>query len=838
MNNNLKFNYQGTRIANLVRVNSFFSGTVGRMISLLFWLTGAGSLVIWISFIFNSLNFDKFFGYDQILLAVFLVFLAVRSFLRYFVHSPQILSPKEALEALKAGAPVNVFDSFSVPLTRALLSIGGDLSEVNSLDVLKALVKSKESNFILNRIGISGLKLITELERTKAISASRFSNIVERALEVAVAEKHQQIEIGDMLVVLSEADPYFSAYLSKINVTSEDLANIVYWQTAVIAKIEKKHDYFNPNNLHLTGGIGKDWAYGYTPDLNSYSVNISEGIERQGLGLELIGHDKEISMVEEALNRTVGANAILVGEPGVGKKTTVLGFAKKVNEGNTLPNLAHKKVVELNVDLLISGLSTSGQLTERLTQIFSQAANAGNVVLFIDGIEKILSSGEAGQVDATSVLIPYLSYPEISFIGTTNISDYNNLIGDNPALMQRLEKVEIAEPSDEEMIRILEDVAPSIEYHYGILVTYSAIKEIVRLAKKYILDQPNPEKSIALLEGAANSLNKGEAKVITVSVIDDYVSSKTNIPVKEAVGREREILVTLDQELKKRVIGQDQAVRAVAGALQRSRAGVTDSQKPIGSFLFVGPTGVGKTETAKALAEVYFGSKDSMIRFDMSEYQNKADVYRLIGAPTGSGEKQEGELTSQVRNKPFSLLLFDEIEKANPDILNLLLAVLDEGFVTSSTGKKVYYKNTIIIATSNAGANIIRQLTAKNTPYDQAQKTVVDYVQDQGIFRPEFLNRFSAVVYYAPLNQTQITEVAKIMIRKLAADIRSGKGIILRIENSALTKLAALGFDPEMGARPMARVIQEQLENFLANKILRGEVAKGQEIVFHETDIK
>jgi len=838
MNTRIKIDFRGTRIEKLVGVHRFFSSFCGKFLSLTCWIFGLASLSIWISWILNSSNIDQTFGFDQIFLALFIIFLALRSFLRYFVKNPEILPPERVKEVAKEGKEINITTSFSVALAEALMRVGSDLEEVNSTEVLKELSKSEESNFIFARIGLDRSDFQSNLEKAKSLAGVRFINIIERALDTAILENHDQIEVGDMLVALCEADPNFSAILSKLDMTSEDLANIVYWQTSVEKKIERRHTFLDPSNLHLTGGIGKDWAFGYTPDLNHYSINLTEAVERQGLGLELIGHDKEIGLLEEALNRTVGANAILVGEPGVGKKTAVLGFTKRVDEGQTLPNLAHRHIVELNTDLLISGLTGPGEFTQRITSVFSQAANAGNVVIFIDGIEKILSSGEAGQIDATSVLIPYLSYPEINFIGTTNISDYNNLIAPNSALMQRFEKIEVNEPSQEEMVRILEDVAPRIEYHYRVLVTYLAIKEVVKLAKKFVLDQPNPEKSISLLEGAANSLNKSQSKLVDVEVIDNYVSSKTNIPVKEASGHEREVLVNLETELHKRVVNQVQAVNAVAGALRRSRAGVSESKKPIGSFLFLGPTGVGKTETAKALAATYFGSEEAMIRFDMSEYQNKEDTYRLIGSPAGYSEKIEGELTSRVRNKPFSLLLFDEVEKASPDILNLFLQILDEGFITSSAGRKVYFKNTIIIATSNAGANLIRQLVAKNTPYEEAQKQVVDYVQNQGIFKPEFLNRFSSVVYYSPLTREQIKEVAKIMIRNLARDIYQTKGIALKIEMKALEKLAELGYDPEMGARPMERVIAQQVENFLAEKILRGEAPKGQEVIFRLADIK
>ncbi|MFA5157611.1 MAG: ATP-dependent Clp protease ATP-binding subunit [Patescibacteria group bacterium] len=838
MNTIIKANFSATRIKKLVAINRFFSSGAGKILSAIFWLFGLAVLAIWAMFIYNPDLLGQYFGLDQVFLALFLFFIAIRSFLRYFVKSPEIQSPQEMKDSVAKGGEINAVNSFSVELSLALLQLGSDLEESNTSDVLSVIIESKQSDFVFARLGKSKTEILDILSKQKAMSGVRFSTLAEKALEIAIKENHDQIESGDFLVALAEADLAFSSYLSGLNITVDDLANIVYWQTNIEKKIADRHHFLDPKYLHLTGGVGKDWAYGYTQELDRYSVDLTESLETRGLGLELIGHNKEIELLEQALNRNVGANAVLVGEPGIGKRTTLLGFARKIDLGETLPNLAHKHVVELNVDLLISGLSGPGEFTERITQVFSQAASAGNIIIFIDGIEKILSSGEAGQVDATSVLIPYLSYPEINFIGTTDVASYSNLIAGNSALVQRFEKVEVAEPTDDEMLRILEDVAPGIESHFGVLITYLAIKEVVRLAKKYILDLPNPEKSISILEGSANTLSNSKNKIITVDVVDNYVSSKANIPVKEASGQEKELLVNLEVELKKRIVGQTKAVEAVSGALKRSRAGVTESSKPIGSFLFLGPTGVGKTETAKALAEVYFNSKDAMIRFDMSEYQNKEDVYRLIGAPAGHGPRIEGELISKVRDKPFSLILFDEIEKASPDILNLFLQIMDEGFITSSAGRKVYFKNSIIIATSNAGANLIRKLTAENIEYEQASKQVVEYIQNQGIFRPEFINRFTQVVYYYPLSKIEITEVAKMMIRKLAESIYQTKGIILKVETAALAKLSELGYDPEMGARPMSRVISDQVENILAEKILRGEIKKGSEVIFKLTDIK
>lgn len=822
----------------MVVLSQFFSSVVGKIISLIFWLGGIGTALVWIFWLVGALNIDQTFGLLLISSAIFLIFLSARSFIGFFLKDPEITTPAEFLNIINSGRDANIINTFSLPLSKALLPVLSKSENITSTEVLKALSTSSASNFIFARLGVGHQDFADFVGKSNSRVAVDFSHIAERSLSISIKENHNQIEVGDMLVALSETDPIFSSFISNLDVTFGDLQNIVYWQTESAKKFEKSRSFLDPSNLHLTGGIGRDWAFGYTPELNQFATDLTQSIENNGLGLEIIGHDRQIKMLEEILNQATGANAVLVGEPGVGKKTTVFGLAKKLSEGTTLPNLAHKHIMELDIDALISGLSGSGEFTARLTQVLSQAGNAGNVIIFIDGLEKILSSGETGTIDATPILESYLGYPEINFIGTIDSSSYNNLIAANSALIQHFEKIDVTEPTDAEMIRILEDTAPAVENHYGVLVTYPALKKIVELSKKYLLDRPNPEKGISVLEAAAGQDPTGGDRVIDAEEIENYLSAKTGIPVREAVGKERETLINLEAELHKRVVSQNQAIAEVAGALRRARAGVGESQKPIGSFLFLGPTGVGKTETAKALSAIYFGSESAMIRFDMSEYQNKEDVYRLIGSPAGSGEKIEGELTAEVRQKPFSLVLFDEIEKASPDILNLLLSVLDEGYIMSSAGKKVYFKNTIIIATSNAGANLIRALTAKKTEYALAQKTLVDYIQNANIFKPEFLNRFSSVIYFSPLSEPEIFEVAKMMIKNLAAELLRDKGIILKVEIAAVEKLAHLGYDPEMGARPMQRVVTEQIENFLAGKILSGEIAKGSEVVFGVRDIK
>ncbi|TSC92581.1 MAG: ATP-dependent Clp protease ATP-binding subunit ClpC, partial [Candidatus Berkelbacteria bacterium Athens1014_28] len=493
----LNYNSAGTRIKKLVKINQLFSSFPGKILSMIFWLVGFFSVAS-LSLTLISTSFDFPLGWSLILLVIFLIFLALRAFFRFFVQNPEILSPMEIKEKAKKKEDIKYFDCLSVAAASALMSVSSDIEEVDICSVFISLVKSPASNFIFNRIGVAKEDVLEKIATVTGAGAVRFSQVAERSIEIAILENHNKVEVGDILVAISELDPDLTSFISEKNLDSNDLANIVYWQTSLEKKIEKGKKILDPSDLHLSGGIGRDWAFGYTLDLNQFSTDLTEEVNRFGLGLEIIGHERETTLLEQALNRVEGANAILVGEPGIGKKTIVLGLAKKLNDGKASGSIYHKHIRELNVDLLISGLSGPGEFTERLTRVFSQAANAGNIIIFIDGLEKLLSSGEAGQIDASAVLSPYLAYPEINFICTMNAADYNSLIPNSPIISQKMERIEVSEPNGSEMIRILEDMVLKVENHFKILVTYSAIKEVAKLANKYLLDQPNPEKSISL----------------------------------------------------------------------------------------------------------------------------------------------------------------------------------------------------------------------------------------------------------------------------------------------------------------------------------------------------
>lgn len=832
----IEINPEKTLIAKVAKFDIRFSGLGAKIFFFLIWLFGFAGLLVIISFYFGLAMFSSSqIGLSYILVFLTLSYWAARSFYLDQLKRYEIAPLAVAKAKLAKGESFNAFDFFSLELTKATRDIFlKNNSKISTKDLALSILSSPDMTFLLLRLGIGGDSLSSGLKKYQG--EQKVEEIILQAFDIAVAEGHYAVEVGDVFISLCRSDTYFKEVLSELKLEVKDVANVVYWQTAVYEEFRKNKRFLDISHIKMTGGIGRDWAYGYATFLKQFSVDLSESLAKGELGLEIIGHDRQIDEIKEALLKRSGGNAIIVGEPGVGKETTIMGFAKKVLEGKTNSNLDFKHVVKIDTDSLLSGLESSGDVTERITGIFNEASSAGNIIIFIENIQNLLVNKGAGMVNASQVILPFLESPEMHVIGTCDVASFNRYISPDSAFSQHFSRVSIEEPKEKDLIRILEDTVPSIEYRTGSIISYEAIKEAVSASNKYIMDIPNPEKSIDLLDAvsAKASGERGKTIILPKDVLE-YVSEKYNVPTGDVNETEKEKLLSLENTMHKRVIGQHEAISAISNALRRVRAGITDSKKPIGSFMFLGPTGVGKTETSKALAEAYFGGADRMIRFDMSEYQNTEDIYRFIGLSDGD---EQGELTTAVREKPFSLLLFDEIEKANKQILDLFLQILDEGFVTDGSGRKVMFTNTIIIATSNAGANLIRESIKSGAEYDKIKKTLVDYLESQNIYRPEFINRFSGIIAFSPLSESEISQIASLMIESLKKTVLKNKGIKLEVPADAIALLAKMGFDPQMGARPMARIIEEKIENLLATKILSGELKKGDSFAISAKDIR
>ena len=635
-----------------------------------------------------------------------------------------------------------------------------------------------------------------------------------------------------------------------------------------------------------------------TPVLDRYSRDLT-ALAREGKLDPVIGRETEIQRVIQILSRRTKNNPCLIGEPGVGKTAVVEGLAQMIAAGNIPETIADKRVVTLDLSGMVAGSKYRGEFEERIKRVLSEVMENGDVLLFIDEIHTIIGAGGAeGALDASNILKPSLARGELQLIGATTIEEYRKYIEKDSALERRFQPVTVEEPAEDETYEILKGLRGHYEEHHNVTITDEALKAAVKLSARYINDRFLPDKAIDLIDEASSKLRltnfvepaqikeleqeiaalerqkeaaikaeayekAGEIKkkqqkrrekiekardkwqkekvsrrlVVGENEIADVVSGWTRIPVKKLEEEESERLKKLESILHERVVGQDEAVTAVAKAIRRGRVGLKDPRRPIGSFLFLGPTGVGKTELCKALAEAMFGTESALIRVDMSEYMEKHSVSKMIGSPPGYvGYDEGGQLSEKVRRNPYSVILFDEIEKAHPDVFNILLQVLDDGHVTDAQGRKIDFKNTILIMTSNAGAeNIISPKRLGFTSVDDEQENyrfMKDRVMEEvkRIFKPEFINRIDEVMVFHPLNKENMKEIVSIMLKTINRRTKQQMGITLHVSEESREYLIDKGYDAKYGARPLRRTIQSMVEDKLAEEILDGTVKEGDEV--------
>ena len=601
--------------------------------------------------------------------------------------------------------------------------------------------------------------------------------------------------------------------------------------------------------------------------LSEYGVDLTQ-MAREGKIDPVIGRDREIERVIEILNRRTKNNPVLTGEAGVGKTAIVEGLALKITEGDVPQKLQDKEVIRLDVVSLVQGTGIRGQFEERMQQLMNELKENDNIILFIDEVHEIVGAGSAdgSSMDAGNILKPALARGELQMIGATTMNEYRKIEKD-PALERRLQPVRVNEPSLDETLTILKGIQKQYEDYHHVRYTDKAIKAAVELSHRYIQDRFLPDKAIDLLDESGSKKNltiqtvdpasleekikeaeklkqealeqedyekaayyrdqsakykdminqqmpESDLPEVTEQDIINIIEIKTGIPVGELKEKEQKQLKDLEQSLKKHVVGQDEAVTKVAKAIRRNRIGLRKKNRPIGSFMFVGPTGVGKTELAKSLALELFGSKDSYIRLDMSEYMEKHSTSKLIGSPPGYvGYEEAGQLTEKVRRNPYSLILVDEVEKAHPDVLNMFLQILDDGRLTDAQGRTVNFKETIIIMTSNAGTTNVESSVGFGAQMNGDQHSILNHLGDY--FKPEFLNRFDGIVEFHPLSKENLLDIIELMLEDVNEAIRQ-HDITLTIDQSAKEKLVDLGYDPKMGARPLRRVIEEQIEDKIA----------------------
>lgn len=613
----------------------------------------------------------------------------------------------------------------------------------------------------------------------------------------------------------------------------------------------------------------------------------------------IVGRDKEIERIVQILSRRTKNNPCLVGDPGVGKTAIVEGLAQKIAEGNVPDTLKNKRIVGLDLSAMVAGSKYRGEFEERMKKAMDEVKADGNIILFVDEIHTIIGAGAAeGAIDASNILKPALSRGEIQLIGATTLEEYRKHIEKDAAFERRFQPVKVEEPDEQAAVAMLKALRDKYEMHHKVTISDDAIEAAVKLSARYVSDRFLPDKAIDLIDEAASRLrlktfsapdnvaemeeklaemekekeaaikteefekaaeikraqdalraqwkeakkewennHENQAQVVTREEVAEVVSVWTGVPLQSLQEEESQRLLHLEDTLHQRVIGQSEAVKALAKAIRRGRVGLKDPNRPIGSFLFLGPTGVGKTELSKALAEALFGDEDAIIRIDMSEYMEKHSVSRMVGSPPGYvGYEEGGQLSEKVRRNPYSVVLFDEIEKASPDVFNVLLQVLDDGHITDGQGRKVDFKNTVIIMTSNAGARSIVEpkrvgftsMETEEQSYQNMKKNVMEEVRH--IFKPEFLNRIDDMIVFHSLTQEDILEIVKLMTRTVSKRIKENMDITVTFTDKALEKIAEEGYDKAFGARPLRRAIQSRIEDAFAEEYLMGNFKAGDKV--------
>lgn len=632
-----------------------------------------------------------------------------------------------------------------------------------------------------------------------------------------------------------------------------------------------------------------------TPTLDSLARDLTQ-IAREGSLDPVIGRGKEIQRVIEVLSRRTKNNPVLIGEPGVGKTAIAEGLAQQIVQNEVPEILRNKRVMTLDMGTVVAGTKYRGEFEDRLKKVMDEIRQAGNIILFIDELHTLIGAGGAeGAIDASNILKPSLARGELQCIGATTLDEYRKYIEKDAALERRFQPIQVGEPTKEETILILHGLRDRYEAHHRVTITDEAIEEAVKLSDRYISDRFLPDKAIDLIDEAAAkvrlrsytappnlkeleqkleeirkekdaavqsqefekaaSLRDTEQRLredvektkkewkekqgkenseVTTEDIALVVSAWTGVPVSKLAQAETDRLLNMESILHSRVIGQEEAVKAIAKAIRRARAGLKDPKRPIGSFIFLGPTGVGKTELARALAEAMFGDEDALVRIDMSEYMEKHTTSRLVGSPPGYvGHEEGGQLTEKVRRKPYSVILLDEIEKAHPEVFNILLQVLEDGRLTDSKGRTVDFRNTIVIMTSNVGASELKRnkYVGFNVQEGQEYKDMKSKVMDalKKAFRPEFLNRIDEIIVFHSLERQHINEIVTLMANELTRRLKEQE-IEFELTEAAKEKIAKEGFDPEYGARPLRRALQKQVEDRLSEELLKGTVQKGQKV--------
>ena len=699
---------------------------------------------------------------------------------------------------------------------RMASNILGKLSKnPTSEQIAKIVLESSGGKFIVARFGLGK----TTIESLAQIPQNSPEQIFQTALQIQQKLETKTVSGSVLALAIIRNFPNFENLLAQFYIDFEDLERGVLWHDHIFSLI-------NQSKIPIkTGGIARDWSFGYTPTLNRFGTNITSQVSNNILmSSNLEQHKDLVSKMVEQFSGNGKQNIALIGIDGVGKTTVVNSFAAKIANGSEkIPsNLRYRQVISLDASSLIAAAPGRGEIENLLNYILNEAYAAKNIIICLDNAQLFFEDG-VGSVDVSNLLLPIIQAGALRMILTLDEQRFLQISAKNPALAQAMNRLQVKPANYDETLAVMQDKLLVFEHQNGVFYQFQALKEAFRLSERYIFDLEMPGRAVRLLEMSAGFADN---KIVTASSVGRAVEQTMNVKVATAdINEEKETLLNLENLLHARMVGQEKAVSAVANALRRARTGVRNQNRPIGTFLFLGPTGVGKTELSKALSEVYFNGENNIVRLDLNEFVNLEDVSRLIA----DGARDSSSLTAQMMKKPFSVVLLDEIEKAHPNVLTALLQVLDEGILRDEKNREVSFRDAIIIATSNAGAERIQELISRGYDSSSAEEVIVNDLIASHEFRPEFLNRFDEIVVFEPLTKKNLLQIIDLMVAGVNKTL-AGQKITVSVSPEAKLLLAEMGYDPKLGARPMRRVIQRVVENTIARKMLSGEAQAGANI--------
>lgn len=751
-------------------------------------------------------------------------FLLASLLLLFFIHIVTLFLQEELENdnrPVDEGAKVESWLSFE------LQKILAPKKHVSAGDLVEAILQTKRGQFILEELGISPEEFLVKCRKDieENVELEPFLEFAKKAM---VAFNETRLDANIILFLFFKYVSSCKQLLNHADVSEEDLQGLMHWEN-FHHHFRTRENPWSPATIARNSSLGRSWIMGYTDALDMLTTEIQATQEVSG-ERSIVIHRAAVQTTLRMLLRSKERNVLILGKAGVGKRTLVHNVVGELRHQERLNHLPFTRVLELQTQKLLSGVESPDAF---LLNALSRAQHSGRFILVIRDLPLLLRSANANLM---GVLKKFLESSSISVVGIADTQDYHTLIKTDPMLDTLFQKMTIEDASDEETMETLM-AHYFIERGHHVRITYKALKSIIDLTKRFLSMRGGmPGNALDVMDESIHRAHERGDDFVRDDHVRDVISLKSRVDVSQVSENEKERLLVLEDVMKTRIIEQDAAVHAVVSSLKRARMDLRERKKPVGTFLFLGPTGVGKTETAKVLAEQYFGASDAMIRLDMNEYSHADSVFGVIGNPGAS----DGFLAQRVQDKPFSLILLDEIEKAHPTVLNLFLQILDEGFLTDSKGTRTDFRNTIIIATSNAGALFIRDFVKEHADYERQnfKDALLNSILQQKLFTPEFVNRFDEVVLFYPLAMTGATRVAGLMIDSIVEDLQKRKGITVVLEDDVIEDIAKRGYSVEFGAREMRRTITDVIEDYLADYLLRNDVKRGDEITIHRSDLK